>query len=296
MRKIILPLVFFALVLTACQKVVDADNLLDTEERVSIIGYLSPSNELIQIAVTKAIPAIGTALPINDTEATREQFAIKDALVTLSSEENNVAILPYSEATNFYEIEASDFPIESGRRYFLKVTANGNEYNASCKIPEKVPLLQETINEGQDEFGSPIFSVNISFQDFDTPNDFYIVNGNTEVTFQLEDQEPQTSMNELIFDPDEFLTDNTNNGGVLGRKAEVAQSFGENILETTLTLRVAHAEEVLYQNLRATNSNAENGGNPFVEFSVAPNNILDRGAFGVFAGYVITEKKVRLNN
>ncbi len=48
--------------------------------------------------------------------------------------------------------------------------------------------------------------------------------------------------------------------------------------------------------MRARDLNIEAGdGNPFVEYSFSPNNILDEGAVGVFAGHPVKEKEVVLD-
>ena len=44
---------------------------------------------------------------------------------------------------------------------------------------------------------------------------------------------------------------------------------------------------------RLKRANAE--GNPFVEYAIAPTNILDEGAVGVFAGYNLTEKTIEID-
>ncbi len=113
--------------------------------------------------------------------------------------------------------------------------------------------------------------------------------------YTFEDQEPQAVEGTLFFYSDSFLTDNTAEGGTLSGRTKIYIGNGVDVLSNSVTLQVAHVEEILFQQMRARDLNIEAGeGNPFVEYSISPNNILDEGAVGVFAGYQVTEKEVVL--
>ncbi len=62
MKTLITLLFLILIVFSSCEKVIDADNLLDAEEKVYILSYLSPTDTLLTVSVSKALPAIGTAL------------------------------------------------------------------------------------------------------------------------------------------------------------------------------------------------------------------------------------------
>jgi len=116
-----------------------------------------------------------------------------------------------------------------------------------------------------------------------------------EFTYTLEDQNPQTVEGLLSFDTDRFLTDNIEDGGTLSGQSEIYIGRDIEVNSNSVTLQVAQVEEILYQEMRAADLNLDaSDGNPFVEYSISPNNILDEGAIGVFAGYQVSEKEIVL--
>jgi len=289
MRKYILPAILVILTLAACQKVVDADKLLDTEPKVFITGYISPADTTLRINVSRALSSVGTPFSIQDNEANREKFLIKNAQVTLSDEQGNNTVLDYSEENNIYLAPASTLAILTDSQYFLSVMVDGQEFTASCLIPKKVAAIEEEIVVKDDEFGGQSADVNIRFEDLVGQSDYYAVGGIVRVTYQQEGFEPETFEYSLFFDGSYLLTDALEDGGTLSARS--LNSFGsDSTIEGELTLQVANVEETLFQNLRAADTNSDADGNPFVEYSISPDNFNQEGAVGIFAGYQLTEK------
>lgn len=289
-QTLLISLLLFVLV--GCQKVIDADNLLDTEERVSILSFISPSDTVLRVDVSKILPAIGTPIKRNQDSRFPEEFLITDALVTLSNANGDETVLTYAPETNNYLSDAANLAIVSGQQYFLNVVVNGTEYNATCTIPQNITEITETISFGQDEFGSERGNVSVSFNDFANEQNFYVLGGFLSYTFQFSDGDTFIGENLLSFETDELKTDNLNDGGTLGGSSELFIGNRENIASGSITIQVAHVEEFLFQHLRTAATNADADGNPFVEYAISPNNILDTGALGIFAGYAITEKTI----
>lgn len=293
MYKCLIPFVFIILLAAGCQKVVDADNLLGVAPQVYIQGYLSPQDTMFRIHISKALPAVGTPL---DNQDFASDFLITDAAVTISDETGSSTNLTYSDENKTYLANANTLEIVTNARYFLKVIVDGKEFNASCTIPEKVVTIDESIDITKDEFGGNEAEINISFQDFEGQRNFYVLGGILSTTFQFEEQEPQTINFTLFFDSDEFLTDNLEDGGTLNGTSENYIDSNTEISATKIILKVAHVEEILFQNLRAASTNSDAEGNPFVEYSIAPNNFEEEGAVGIFAGYQLTEKEVTIDS
>lgn len=287
--------IMMLLVFTGCQKVVDANNLLDTAEKVSIIGFLSPSDTVLRINVTRALPLIGTPLPTDDIKALDSKFLIEDAVVVLSDEVGNRAILGYSKDDRSYLGDPTTLPIITGNIYYLTVSVEGKEFSASCKIPNKVTEINHQVIYRNDEFGNRLAEISLGFTDLKDEDNFYMLGGSYNSTYSFENEEPQTIEGLLFFDVDRFLTDNSNDGGTLGGKTEIYIGQGTEVISNSVVLQVAHVEEILFQQMRALDLNTEAAdGNPFVEYSISPNNILDKGAVGIFAGYQVKEKEVVL--
>lgn len=290
----ILILALFAMV--SCQKVVDAERLLDADEEVFIRGYLSPQDTVLRVHVSRVLPSIGTTFSVQDQEANIAKFLITDAQVTISDASGNSTDLAYNSDAQDYLVDASTLDILEDERYFLKVIVEGKEYNASCTIPKKIETIEENIALVTNEFGSQIARLQFSFQDILGEDNFYAFGAIARGTFQFDGEQPQNFEFVLFFDSDTFQTDGLVDGGTISSSP---QEFflGDGSVEQidTLVLQVGHLEEVLFQNLRSSSTNADADGNPFVEYSIAPNNILDNGAVGVFAGYNVTEKTIVLD-
>lgn len=280
--------------LTACQKVVDADTLLDTEEEIFITGYIAPQDTVLRVNVTRALPSIGTSLSVNDQEENEAQFLIRDALVSISDASGNTTDLTYDEERKTYLADAVSLPILTDQEYFLKVIVAGNEYNATCKIPQPIAEINELITFNEDTFGNRLANINLSFEDLVGQRNFYVLGGRVSTVVQYEGEEPESFEFSLPFDSDTFLSDNLVDGGVLNGESETFISNDAAVLETEIMLQVANVEESLFQNLRATSTNADAEGNPFVEYAIAPNNFSEQGAIGVFAGYQLTEKVIQI--
>ncbi|WP_396633786.1 DUF4249 family protein [Maribacter sp. R86514] len=295
MRKALLALLGLYLLFIGCQKVVDADELLDTEEQVSIIGYISPQDTILKISVTKALPAIGTPVKVDQDYQFPEEFLIKDALVNLSNTEGQSVVLDYDNETNTYVTSATNLQITHGHTYNLKVIVAEKEFNASCQIPKQLEAINEIIEFQEDEYGYEFAVINVNFMDFSDENNYYILGGYISSTIQFENEEPFEDIFPLYFDDDEFLTDNLGNGAQLNGKTEI-YADSEYYSDVSITLQVAHTEKVLFDNLKASQTNSDADGNPFVEYVIAPNNILDEGAIGVFSGYSVTEKVIDLKD
>lgn len=287
MKSQITLLSIFFIVLFGCTTVVDADKLLDTEEKVSIQGYISPTDTLLTIQVSRALSSIGTPLSFNNQQENEDLFLIKDAVVTISDTNGNEAQLFYSDEQRAYITEATNLAILEDNEYFLEVIAQEQTFTASCKIPKKVERIEENIifdntqNDGR-------FEVNIGFTDIMGGRNFYLFGGFYQSTFQ------QGIFAQILFtDNGGFLTDTFRDGATLNGKTVgfFSRTEGSSL---QIILQVAHTEEIVYQNLNASYLNGINEGNPFIEFSIAPNNIQGEGGIGVFGGYQLTEKVIEI--
>lgn len=287
MRATYISVLLAAALLVACEKTVDADKLLDTEEKVSITSYISPLDTVLRVKVSKALPAIGTVLSSNDEEANLELFLIKDAVVSISDADGNTAEFDYSEEEETYTSNAANLPILEGRQYFLNVIANGGTFSATCTIPKQAPEIAEIIRVFDNDFGGVIAEIDITFEDITGERNFYILGGFTKETFDAESFDSP-----LFFESDGLLTDTVEDGITLGETTRVYLGEQGATAPKEVTLQVAHVDEIVYQNIQASNLNRDNDGNPFIEYSIAPNNIQGERGVGLFAGYQISEKTI----
>lgn len=290
MKKYFLPTILVFIVLAACQKVVDADKLLDTEPKVFITGYISPADTVFSVNVSRAFSSVGTPFSVWDTEANRDKFLIKNAQVSISDEQGNSTTLNYSEESQIYRSPATSLAILTDNQYFLSVIVDGQEFNASCRIPKKVASIEEEIIVREDEFDGKRANVDLRFQDLIGQRDYYAIGGIVSLTYQQEGYEPETYQYSLFFEDNYLLTDGLEDGGILSGRSSENLLNTSDFVEAELTLQVANMEEILFQNLRVNDTNPDVDDNPFVEYSIAPDNFEEDGAIGVFSGYQLTVK------
>ena len=292
MKTLLLPFVILSICCISCTSVVDADRLLDTEEQFRIIGFISPSDTVLSVSVTKALPAVGTELSVNDDEANRELFLVTDAAVTLSDSNGNSAVLTYNAQLETYIAPATDLAIEQGEIYFLEVTTGERTFSASCEIPAGTIEITEEIRVSQNAFGERIGTVTFGFEDLVGQRNFYAVGARVRtIVAGTTGEEPMISDFSLFIE-DNLLTDNLGDGISLASSTNVFIPEDVNTQETTLILQVANMEEVLFQSLRASTLNTDAVDDLFLELVITPNNILEGGAIGVFAGYDLQEKRI----
>ena len=286
MQKLYTLLILTTIFLVGCEKVVDSDKLLGTEEQVYISSFIAPTDTLLRVHVSKALPAIGTSLNVVDFQVTTDQFLIKDASVTISDEDGNKTDFTYAEEESAYIADATNLAIVEGKEYFLKVDVNGEAFNASCKIPKKVESIMETQIKEQDQFGNEFTRLNVGFTDLAGERNFYVLGGFFDFTF-----EEGTFRNNLFFESFGLLNDAVQDGIILSAETDFLFS---NELEEPLevVLQVANVEEIIYQQLQTSNLNRDSDGNPFIEYGIAADNIQEENGVGVFAGYQVTEKVV----
>jgi len=294
MKKHVLSIIVLLSTLTACQKIVDSDKLIETDEEAFIQSYLSPKDTGLRVHVSLVFPSVGTSLSFNDFEENEDKFLIRNADVSLSDEFGNSTPLFYSEEERDYLADASTLEVVGNQSYFLNVAVDGQTYTATCRIPQGSVEINERITERETEFGERVADIDFTFVDIPGERNFYVIGGIATGIIQYEDEEPQPFEFSLFFDSDEFLTDALEDGGILSGRAVTSIGYAVDVLEARVRIQVANVEESLFQNLRSSFINSDAEGNPFVEYAIAPNTILDKGAVGVFAGYNFTEKEINI--
>ncbi|MGP1992795.1 DUF4249 domain-containing protein [Zobellia laminariae] len=287
MNKYIQISLFFILLCSACQDPVDPDELLNVNDRTYIIGYLSPADTLLTVHVSTAVPTIGIQIDLNEPSGDLERYIIKDALVIISDEKNNEIQLTYNPERKNYQVAATEFSITGGNTYFLRVSANNKEYTSTCTIPEKIDTIAEKITLREKNEYYQDYNLDFTFQDIIGKNNYYLIGGNAVI-----DTEDGPYYSYLNFELNSFLTDAIGDGEIIGQNSTFSYGITDEATTAKVTLQVTNVEEILYLNRRATYLNNYNEGNPFVEYSIAPNNIEGENGVGVFAGYQLTEKVI----
>ncbi len=266
-KILVIAIIFISI--QSCETNVDASELIDQQQLVVINGYLSPQEELLKVQVSKTVSITSGTSGI----------VIEDATVILSDEENNEVMLTYSSELFSYVTPATNLPIIAGKKYFLSVDVDGEEYTSSCRIPEdKVENIEQSVRFSPISFSTES-ALKVTIGDIENISNYYIVgasfNDGSNVYFEFE---------QFITDTNRENTTVTANGFF----------FPNDTTDVVLKIQVSNSEKILYDTLRATFLNDYNEGNPFVESIIPPSNIEGENGFGVFAGYQLTEMEFNL--
>lgn len=269
--NIILSLII-AVSLAACIEEVDPKGLEGVEQQVVVHGYLSPSDSLIKIEVSRSRPIFEA----RDEFDNKEKYMITDALVVLEDDNGNSVQLEYDPHVRKYTALPSELPVQPGRTYYLTVTADKNTYSSSCTIPIGPAAEIDYRLVRRSEYESDFI---VTFRDVKGEKNFYRIGA---------DIRTDGFGGYMYFDLQGFQTDAAGDGQKISAKASYYQTLSSG---DEVAIRVAVVNEIMYRYQYAAYNYIED--DPFSEPVVYPSNI--EGGLGIFAGYVMTEKVVTVN-
>ena len=262
----------------------EVEEIPEGKDLVLIHGFLSPEEEMIKVEVSKTISVFNTMAQNNPIDI-KNALAIKDAIVTIKNENQKEVSLVYSSEDRFYKIPAADFLIEPGKKYTLKVLAQGKEFTSVCSIP--VSKIEDiTANVGVKIIeGVTQKSLKVKFKDIKGENNFYIVGAKYTLLGSTE------FSSSVSFNAEKFVTDINGDGlEVFSNGVIVNNDQGLEI-----KIKVANVDELIYRTLRASFVNRNQAENPFFQPTIPPNNIEGEGGYGVFAGFRLSEKTIKVD-
>ncbi len=260
-----------------CETEVDVSNLLNQEQLLIINGYLSPQDTVLKVQVSKSIS-------IANKDINTDNLIVKDASVSITSEDGATVSLDYSLQNKNYEKDVtSDFSIVAGKKYFLEVQVDNQKYNATCEIP--LNTIENINFELDDDIKYDRQDINISFDDIKNEPNNYIVRSLKTGAARDED------WNVMGVD---FIRDiNRENQPItLSYKKKIPTNADKEIF---ISINILNAEKIMYDQLSALSKNSTNEDDIFYTDIIAPSNIQGNNVYGVFAGYqrAIINKKVK---
>lgn len=151
-------------VFASCEKEVTDDQLPEAKPKLVLGCFLSPSDTVITVTVTKSTPIF------NNTSPKTGNF-VENASVTISDGVNAV-VIP-TKGFGMYQLDSKVFPITEGKEYTVSVLAAGydNVYG-KCTIPNRISSINISINGSPNASGS---SIELKWQDVPNQKNFYNV-------------------------------------------------------------------------------------------------------------------------
>jgi hypothetical protein len=129
MRGLILSLLSSLLLFYGCEKEVTNLPLPKGEAKLAVFGYLSPSDTLIKVQVSKSRPFFGK-------ESKEPISTITNAQVVLRGNDTSITLV-FDPLLDAYTANPSIFPIRRGNTYQLEVSEPGG---LKCSAATTVPI------------------------------------------------------------------------------------------------------------------------------------------------------------
>lgn len=243
------------MLLTSCEKVLDID-LKEAESRIVIEANVNDQPGPYQVSITQSI---GFNEP--------NKFpTVNGAEVILSDNAGNTEILTQAEPGIY---KSTGFQGVPGRNYFLKIKANGQEYDAVSSMPQPVQIQEIKVEKS--EFGGDMLLPTIKFQDpGDVKNYYraiYIVNGK--------------ASDELLYLDDQFQNGNLVEGNFFDSDFELKSG-------DVVTIILQSIDERMYRFLREEDlSGSSQSASP-----ANPTSNISNNALGYFAAYSQTSATI----
>lgn len=278
-KLIVNSLIIFAAsyILHGCQSVVKDVKLPEQKPKLVVTCFISPSDSLISVRVMQSTPLYNYIDNSPDKNISNATVEISDGSKTTT--------MTFDYNTYCYTCKTSDFPLESGKTYYLKVTApTFDKVDATCTIPSttntstSIDALDSTLKTNYN-FTNIVYSLKFHFTDIANEINYYRVFINTET---VKDTSMYGYYNDVIFYLDrnkEISSDKNNDGSITNFNATAYASTPAKFKKITFYLLTTDRNYYEYYHSLSNYSS----DNPFSEPTMIYSNI--NGGFGVFAGY-----------
>ncbi len=260
MRKHILLAPVAALLFASCEKVINVD-LNDAAPQYVVEGEVYSGNDTVKVHVAKTTDYYGFA----------PQQQINDAVVLLTDDQGNNTTIPF---TGNGQYQLPGFNGVPGRRYFLKVTVAGQEFNATSVMPQMVGIDSVSRIFKEADFRKEGYEVAANFTDPAGTKNFY------RVVYTINDT-LQNQPKDLY-----LLNDKYNDGKLV--KADLFRRFepGDKI-----AFELRGMDEAVFDFFTSLNEmlNNQNGPAP-----ANPNSNITGGALGYFGAFTRSIKSTQI--
>jgi len=266
--RIFFLFILFIFLLVRCQKEVTNIKLPETNPKLVAGCFISPQDTLIVVTLTRSNPIFGSG-----HNSSNNSF-VTDASVIISNGINAVAV-PYNNTNWQYELQASAFPVLSGKTYYLNIsTPKGENVSARCAVPPSnlssmtIDFIDTTSSEQK---------INVKWTDIPNQINYYRVFAQT----VMQDSFMNDTTYFEMYSDNSLQNDNEKDGQEMSSKLNAYSSYGgtNNIIGYDFYL--LNIDEEYYKYYRSLENFSY--GDPFSEPSPLYTNI--NGGLGVFAAY-----------
>lgn len=267
----------------SCEKEVNNIKYPEFKPKWDISGYLSPDNLINTISLSQNLRNYGNEWQFDDMGHTT---------ITLSDGTNQIDF----DSTQMRDgrIKRSDFPIEEGKTYTLKVkTDKGFNAEASCTVPFRgnFDLEIDTIITKY-VYEDTIIAITVHpyfyFTDTKGVNNYYMI-FSEEIRYNS-DYQPYRSIDPLPLVQKTYFNDKGRDGLRIKLSVE-GTGLSKNIDSSFLKLYLLNTDKAYYDYQKSVDK-YNSGEDPFTEPSPVYSNIS--GGLGIFASYTVDSLTFRL--
>ncbi|MBR9832714.1 DUF4249 domain-containing protein [bacterium] len=173
MKKQLLALLVLIIsaVMVSCEKEAKEIELPKVDPKLVVYGFLSPSDSVIEIVVSKSVPYFGD-------QKGNIYDPVSDATVLLSSEGQTIS-LPFSIENGSYIVRnEAPFSILAGKTYSLQVSSPGGFYVSAAttvpsSLPNQVKVEIDSSIRTSNGFNEKIYRIQTVFLDQPNQRDYY---------------------------------------------------------------------------------------------------------------------------
>ncbi|MDZ4666375.1 MAG: DUF4249 domain-containing protein [bacterium] len=269
-------ILFCLIAFSACQRVATV-KVPQTDPLPVMFSFLSPESEGSAVTLTMSVPIFGSNSYGNFDP-------IANAQVTLSDNNGNSKVMPYSILNTAYYLDQTEFKINPGMTYTIEAKFKEYTLKGTTTIPLVMVPFEEVIGEklASDPNGTERYFLKMKWKDQASIKNYYRVN--------LEDFKSSTPGDTNAFSVgDKMYSDEGKDGQILSDKYEYfdyslsggAPSFNAYLLNTDIHYYEYHKRRLNYY-----------GDDPFSEPVQQYSNV--KGGLGVVCSYRKSKSQVLL--
>lgn len=276
----------FALIIFAsCEKEVDNVSYPKFRQKLVISGYISPDNTRNYISVTSNLRIYG------DLDLASRYESPGNLTATLSNDTHEISL---DSTLLGFVFNSSDFPIEEGKTYTLKVNSDKGLYaEASCSVPFKRTFALEIdtfriMNYNPYYVEDSYFNLDFYYTDIPGEDNYYM--------FLCEQVSYDSKYHESpyvfkIQGPEKEYFNDKGRDGMRSKIALQVVGVPETVDSSFLKVYLLNTDKAYYDYHKSL-GNYTGGEDPFTEASPVYSNIT--GGLGIFAAYTVDSLIVRL--
>ncbi len=275
-------LVLIVAILFGCKPEKAKISLPKSENKLVVSCFISPDDSLITATVRLSVPKFNTSFV--QRAGTAED--IQNATVVISDGLRSVA-LAFDNFYYFYKASTKQFPILSGKTYYLKVsTPDGKEINAATTVPVgKLPLNSFDVKKSKDTPNELNLEITINVNDIPNQTNYVGIGLNNPIafktaTFNLVDTTDYGGVTLSFFDDDEKVTKTS----YFTSSSSKYEGTFDTISKAFVNAVVLNCSKEFYLYNKSAFLSESSGGNPFSDPVLVYSNI--NNGFGCFGSYV----------